>query len=305
MQYIQNFLSMFSDKNFFKPWLSGLTDGDGTFVIVRKKDRPCSWYFIYKISLFTPNAQLLYFVKQQLGAGTVSIEKDMVSYRMQDLKSLNLILFPIFDTYPLLTVKQFRYEKFKKCLSVYENNMLSIDTKNNLLATIWGEKLPDNYRSHVWMYYLNQEDFKAKVLKCETRYHSDPHLIISKPWLSGFVEADGSFHLVKKSESRIVHAFGIAQKEDLHLLKAISVIFHIQAKIGYNKKKNYYTLSTTNSKCIENIIQYFTGPTNISRTMQGIKSFEFRIWAWAYKKYKGDYQKLHRIREIMRKLRKK
>jgi len=38
--------------------------------------------------------------------------------------------------------------------------------------------------------------------------------VISKSWLVGFVEAEGSFYLVTKDTNIIVHGFGITQKLD-------------------------------------------------------------------------------------------
>jgi hypothetical protein len=38
--------------------------------------------------------------------------------------------------------------------------------------------------------------------------------------------------------------------------------------------------------------------------MKGVKSLEYRIWARSYNKNKGDYDKLHKIRDLVRKLRK-
>jgi hypothetical protein len=38
--------------------------------------------------------------------------------------------------------------------------------------------------------------------------------------------------------------------------------------------------------------------------MKGIKSLEYKIWARAYTKNKGDFNKLLNIRNIIRKLRK-
>nr|YP_006280970.1 putative LAGLIDADG homing endonuclease [Helicosporidium sp. ex Simulium jonesi]ACT36197.1 putative LAGLIDADG homing endonuclease [Helicosporidium sp. ex Simulium jonesi] len=158
--------SIFLNSLFFKQWLVGLTDGDGTFTIIRKKNRPCSWYFSYKISLFTPNIQLLYFIK--------------------------------------------------------------------------------------------------KMLKV-----------------------------------------GIVQKYDSHILLAISKIFHIKAKMLLNKKDNCYSINTTNSRSIKNIIKYFEGPHKNKSFLKGIKSLEFKIWARTYRKYKGNYIKLIEIQKFLRRLRTK
>ncbi|CAF3465450.1 unnamed protein product [Fusarium graminearum] len=85
-----------------------------------------------------------------------------------------------------------------------------------------------------------------------------------------FTEAEGSFYLVNKASTRIVHAFEITQKLDFIVLKAIAHILGISV----SRKKlraSRHTVVTTNSRAISNIIDYY------SKTMKGIKAVEFRI----------------------------
>lgn len=42
---------------------------------------------------------------------------------------------------------------------------------------------------------------------------------MSKYWVVGFTEAEGSFYLTKKGPSRIIHCFEITQKNDKIVLK--------------------------------------------------------------------------------------
>jgi hypothetical protein len=94
---------------------------------------------------------------------------------------------------------------------------------------------------------------------------------MTKPWLVGFIEAEGSFYLVSKDITRIVHGFGLTQKLDSIVLQAIGLILHIPTKVKFKSNHNYYILDTTNSRAIENIIKYF------KNTMKGMKSVEYRI----------------------------
>lgn len=118
---------------------------------------------------------------------------------------------------------------------------------------------------------------------------------MSKPWLIGFIEAEGSFYLVSKDANRIVHGFGLTQKLDSIVLQAIGLTLHISTTVKYKSKYNHYILDTTNSRAIENIIKYF------NNTMKGMKSVEYRIWSRSYTKYKGDFIKLSTIRDSIRK----
>ena len=116
---------------------------------------------------------------------------------------------------------------------------------------------------------------------------------ISTYWLIGFTEAEGSFYIVSKEPTRIVHAFEITQKLNIIVLQAIGHILGIKL----SKKKTHYTVVTTNSRSIYNIIEYY------SNTMKGIKVVEFRIWARSFVKHKGNFSKLHKIRKKIRLLR--
>jgi hypothetical protein len=122
---------------------------------------------------------------------------------------------------------------------------------------------------------------------------------MTKPWLVGFIEAEGSFYLVSKDSNRIVHGFGLTQKLDNIVLEGIKWILHIPTSVKFKSNHNYYILDTTNSRSIENIIEYF------HNTMKGMKSVEYRIWARSYYKNKGDFNKLSSIRDILRKLKTK
>ena len=116
------------------------------------------------------------------------------------------------------------------------------------------QKAPIDYISPAW-----------EILNYKVNNAHDAKLVISKYWLIGFTEAEGSFYLVSKEPTRIVHAFEITQKLDLIVLQAIANILGI----ALGKKKTYHTVVTTNSRSISNIIEYY------SNTMKGIKAVEF------------------------------
>lgn len=121
--------------------------------------------------------------------------------------------------------------------------------------------------------------------------------IMTKSWLIGFIEAEGSFFIVNKSPLRLIHSFGMTQKLDYIVLYSIKLLLNINNKI--QNKLNYYKLETTNSKDIEYIMKYFRYSNYLSKFL-GMKSFEFKIWIRSYYKYKNDYNKLNLVREIIR-----
>ena len=118
--------------------------------------------------------------------------------------------------------------------------------------------------------------------------------VMSKSWLVGFIEAEGSFYLTNKDSNRIVHGFGLTQKLDKVVLDGIGIMLHISNPVRFKELHNHHILDTTNSRAIENLIKYF------NNTMRGMKAVEYRIWARSYIKHKGDYAALKKIQDRVR-----
>jgi hypothetical protein len=277
--------SLAENKEMFYQWLVGFTDGDGSFFIGPNKN---SWTLTYKLGQSTYNLRVLHFIKNQLGKGSIYVEKDGKNshFRIRDLETINKLIIPIFDKYPLLTSKHFNFLKFKKASKILSDSTLTKEEKNLLINKLLNETIPNDYVSPAF------EIVKGKSLNFEFA-----NKIMSKSWLIGFTEAEGSFYLVKKDKDRIVHAFEITQKLDKIILICIKFLLHIKTNVQ-DKKSNYFSISTTNSRAIENIIDYY------KNTMKGMKSVEYRIWARSYNKHKGDFVSLNKIRENIRIFRK-
>lgn len=270
-----------NNKEIFYQWLVGFTDGDGTFSINSQNN---SWSLTFKLSQNTYNLRLLYFIKGQLGVGQINIEKttNMCNFRIRDRLLLESIIFPIFDKYPLLTTKYYNYIKFKEVYFILADKSLSKTDKNIIISNLIKSKPPVDYISPAWLLINNN------VINVESASK-----VLSKPWLIGFTEAEGNFYLVKKFTNRLVHAFEITQKLDKIVLVAIKSILGIKTNVKV-AKTGYYSIGTTNSRAIENIIEYY------KNTMKGMKALEYRIWSRAYYKHKGDFIALNNIRNRVR-----
>lgn len=286
----------------FKQWLVGMTDGDGSFSILRQNDK---WTLTFKITQSTYNLRALYYIKQQLGVGSVSVEsnRDQGSFRIRDRKQLVNIIFPIFDQYPLLTTKYFNYAKFKQAYAILENSKLTKSERNALIETLLLTKPNESYISPAW-----------NKITLPIADANEASKVISKSWLIGFVEAEGSFYLVTKDANRIVHGFGITQKLDSPrvgaslaggqrgapprgvVLEGIRHILHISTKVVYKEKYNHHMIDTTNSRAIQNVSKYFFN------TMKGIKGVEYRIWSRSFNNHKGNNFQLVKIQKLLRSL---
>lgn len=303
-------------NNFFKQWLTGITDGDGCFYIVYNSKG--YWNFTFKISLSIYNLQVLHYIKKNLSVGSITIEtsKKMGTFRIRDRKMLKEIIIPIFETYPLLTSKFFSYIKFRDAISVMNNDSLTKNEKNSLILQILKTKIDKDFVSPIWLQnctisrkeFFNSIYFHNSTKDVKYIYNlinlCDLKSIISRSWLIGFIEAEGSFYLTNKDNNRIVHGFGITQKLDPIVLCGIRSFFGISAQIRYRVKNDFYILDNTNSRANENIITFFSGKNRSKTNMKSMKSLEFRIWSRSYFKYKGNYEKLEKIRDLMRKLKK-
>ena len=268
----------------FEQWLVGVTDGDGTFHF--SEHLPNKWVLYFKISQSTYNLRLLYHIKSKLGVGQISVSADgMAEYRLRDVNKIIQHIIPLFDKYPLLTSKYYNYDLFKQAALILTDTSILTTDKHILLTELKSKVWPDNYISPAWNVVNNNISCLAEA-----------HTVMTKSWLVGFTEAEGSFYLVTKNVGRIVHAFEITQKLDKIVLDSIGYLLNIKVI----KKKTYFTVGTTNAKHISNIILYY------HNTMKGMKSLEYRIWARSFNKIKAGqarFEYLTKVRNQMRNIR--
>lgn len=275
---------MVNNSTNFKEWLVGITDGDGTFYFAKTKKG--IWTFSFLIGQTNYNLRLLYYIKSMLGVGSVSAtdaKHNTAHYRVRNIQHIIQYILPIFDTYPLLTSKYFNYDVFKKAILIMNDPSLSNQEKEEKISYLKAQSLPDNYISPAW----NSVNNKVTSIV-------DAMSVMTKSWLIGFTEAEGSFYIVKKAPLRLVHAFEITQKLEKIILEAIALILGLKV----TTKKTYMTVVTTNSKSIENIISYYF------KTMKGMKALEYRIWARSFnKKASGGFEYMSKIQNLMRNIR--
>lgn len=273
-------------KNFnFEKWLVGFTDGDGSFIIYKTKN---TYNLAFKISQNKYNIRILYYIKKNIGVGSVNEEKNsnMAQYCVYSRQKLKDYIIPIFNKYPLLTIKYYNYERFKKAYHILEDKYLSQKQKNKLIENLILLKSNINF-------YISPINFVLwySVLQNIEKF-------IYKEWLIGFIEAEGSFY-ISKNQLNYVYYFGICQKYDKHLLEGIKIILNLTNNtIYYNKKDKCYYLQTKNKQSIKHIINYVDG------YLKGVKSLEFKLWKRAFNNNYNN-NKLQKIQLIMRKLRKK
>jgi len=76
---------IYNNKDNFYQWLVGFTDGDGTFSLSLSDSK---WQLIFKIGQSNYNLRVLYFIKKQLGYGSIYCESksNNAAFRIADRK---------------------------------------------------------------------------------------------------------------------------------------------------------------------------------------------------------------------------
>ncbi len=276
----------FNNSTKFYEWLVGVTDGDGTFHF--SKNNKGVWSFTFKISQSSYNLRILYYIKSILCVGSIYVtnSKDNIAdFCIRDRQHIIKHILPIFDQYPLLTSKQYYYNLFKNSILIATDSTLSKEQKNLLIGNIknlYNKGIPTHFISRSWQIIGNNVKNTQEAIQ-----------VISKSWIVGFTEAEGSFYIVKKDSKRLVHAFEITQKRDIIVLEAIASILGLKVI----NKKTYNTVVATGNKDIKNIVNYF------HKTIKGIKSLEYRIWARSFSKQNKNFEYLTQIRSLIRNIR--
>jgi len=90
------------------------------------------------------------------------------------------------------------YFNFKQAILIINDITLSKEEKEKKISYLKSQTLPNNYISPTW----NKVNNKVSSLV-------DAVSVMSKNWLIGFTEAEGSFYIVKKGPLRLVHGFEI------------------------------------------------------------------------------------------------
>ena len=274
-------------KNTFPPqakynWLAGLTDGDGTFSFSINKKAENQWNCTFKIGASLRNARILRHCHTLLGCGSVNLKsgKENAEFRIRDRKVLRRVIVPLFEKHPLWTTKAFYFQRWCTALDIMDS-CRSKQEKHQLLLLLRDSHPPSDYKAPSW----GSEGVKEK----------SP----SKSWITGFLEAEGSFFICDKGgkeKTRMVHAFGITQKLDKCVLEWIRGKFHMPSQVADRRPPEanpYWKLETTNWRVLLRLGQYFRGQ------FWGRKSLEYRIWYRTFK-WRGNNKRLRAVQKLLR-----
>ncbi len=276
----------------FAHWLAGLVDADGTWHFMQNKKG--SWDFSFKVGQSNYNYVQLAYLKKKLKCGSITAAgKNCSQYRIRDPTVLHYFQIPLFNTTEFMTDnKAYDYMKFKKALHIYrqwQQGKYSNKLRDEQLLSIKNESKDPNFRAP-WKSNKNQ--------------------IPNKGWILGFTEAEGSFYLVNKTPTRIVHGAGWIQNNEKEQLEQMRQCWNIKAKVKAHVGRKAWMLDTTAASAVETLICFF------EKKMKGMKAVEVRKWARSYRKHrgspgdfgcgaaKGNFEELKKLREELRKAKK-
>ena len=215
-------------NNYIEPFFVGLLEGDGTITTDLGTSKKYIRVRIVIALKNEKNNQMMLNKLQEIIGGRVVIERQnkYVTWIASSQSDVNKVLL-ILARYPLLTIrKQCQLEFAKNCLLYKDFDNFILNRKNM---------------------YKNKKDF-LDILNNNTTCGEIKLPFYFKPWLSGFIEAEGNFNLVFNDKGYLrKSAFSIGQLDELHILNMIKFYFQSENKITKDKKKINFKGNTTNS----------------------------------------------------------
>jgi len=268
----------------FGAWLSGFTDAEGNFQVFFDRNY---LRVAYRITLHIDDVNVLYKIQEFLGAGFVEKHTNSCVFVLRNVNTLLIKLVPIFENYPLRTIKQLDYLDFKNIIILLTNAKSSAvkgQEKEIALAIIKGMNSGRDKQS--WL-PVNPTD-----------------LPINKYWLLGFIEGEGTFGI-----KNLVPYFQIGQhKRDIEIMDKISIYLKnkhnlfgftlnsptLNATIVTHKKTDVVVYSYQNIDSLFDSLAYFL----LDLPFQTRKNIDFLYWCIVLYMHKFGFFYLNEGRKL-------
>lgn len=213
------------DEYIKKFWV-GLMDGDGSIQVNHWHSKSLQYRLVIKLSNLESNYRMLVVIARTIG-GSVRITgkgKDVIW--VVNAKDEITKIIQIFDSYPPLTSRKVcQLEFLRRCL---DNSV-------------------DYYLTNRDSRYNNQDAIIQSFAQRELK-----NLPYFNAWLSGFIEAEGSF-IIRTNKAK---SFGIGQNDDIYLIDAIRAFFGISNKIRKTSQA-FYSIEIYKKETLNNIQDHF------------------------------------------------
>jgi len=168
----------------FIDWFIGLCEAESNFLIRKRKNEKgevIGFEFVFRITLHKDDKKILEQIKNILNCGRLNTERDVYIFTISKISEIETILIPIFDKFPLNTVKYLDYLDFKRAFLMFKNRI-----KNE--KSLEKNKLINNIVNII-------ENMNSKRVKFNLSI--DHFIRITGNYLIGYLEGDGTFYLNK------------------------------------------------------------------------------------------------------------
>ena len=223
-------LGFYSDSLVFQQWFVGFSDAESSFIIHKVLDKNgniSKFSFMFTIELHIDDLYTLEFIKDKFGFGNIRIFKDKCIFTVSDKQGVSKLI-SIFDEFNLNTTKYFDYLNFKKAFLLYHErpSNTKVAKSKDLIQSLLDIKGNMNKSRKV----VTSEDYEGKI-----------H--ITKYWLLGFIEGDGSF-FISRTDIEPVFSIELSEEQYPVLLK---VKEYLENNLGFDK---YSIFKLKNSSAI-------------------------------------------------------
>ena len=196
-------------REYIKQFWVGLLEGDGTITVDRNKSGNIRIRMIIALKNEEGNREMLRRIQEEIGGRVVIERKERyVTWYITNKRELKRV-WEILEEYPLLTTR-------KQCQLEFAKSME-------------GRREMGEGR----MKELRDKKYESQERKLREGRRNIRELSYFPGWLSGFIEAEGHFKLVKRESGRIrVSQLIIGQNEEEDLLKEILRYFKRDGKVS-------------------------------------------------------------------------
>ena len=224
-------------KSYLKKYFVGLLEGDGSIQVNHWRKKILQYRIIIKLKNSERNTQMLELIKGEIG-GRVRKDKEFVLWVVNNKKEVDNII-KILNKYPMITHrKRSQFSFMNECLKGNKDIYWYLENRN--------------------LKYDTKKEYKGKAIK--NSYY--------KEWLSGFIEAKGSFVI----RSNGYKSFIIGQKRDEEVIRDIRDYFGGDNKIR-KAKGDIYIWEVYKEEVLKRIENHL----KINKLL-GEKSLNYNIW---------------------------